>query len=310
MKLALVAVILCLLASGCKKEKKDAAKTDEKAEGSGSAAEVKPPAPAPEAAAAVRGFAALAATETAGKAAGSMGGGGGGGIGGALGGIFGGGRAAEAAPSAPSNDTKAPEGEQMAAPSEGPDFNIEFPPAGEKGGDCAAVTDRVMVIVTRMVDKEMAKLPDDQRAMAEGVLKEQYAEMRKQFLTMCADQKWSQDLKDCILLATDGTALQACDQYAPKDTGTTAAEPAAEPVAAPEYKGGDECSDVAARMRELTLLQVGTVPPEAQAEIDKALDEQAAQIAEMCKSGEWSQEWRHCVSHAATMDAASQCFGS
>ena len=323
-RLALVVALVCVGSVGCKKEKKDqpSEKKDEKKEatgsgsgsgtgsgtGSGSAtAETKDPA----ATQAIRGFAAIAATEKAGQTAGEMGGGG---FAGTLGGLFGGGGGAEAAaapvaadkPTGEAVAADVGEGDQPAETGTGSEFDIEFPPPGEKGGDCNAVTDRLMIIIDRMIAKQLGTLSEEERKMAAGMMEEQMKTMRDEVLKMCVDQKWSQELKDCALTASDAKSFQDCEKYAPQDTAATV--DTAEPVAVPAYSGGTECKDVGERLRQLTLAMVGDVPPEAKAEVDKALDEQAAQITTECQNSQWPEAWRACVVKADSIDAATACF--
>jgi hypothetical protein len=170
------------------------------------------------------------------------------------------------------------------------------------------MTERLMKIVDKMVAKQMGQLPADQQQMAQGAMKDQMDQLKASIQQQCTEQKWSQELIDCVDGATDGKGIQACEKYAPAQPAQPA-EPApteAKPVA--EWTGGHECKDVGERMRQLTLAQVGDIPDDQKADIDKALDDQVASITKSCTDDAWSDAWRDCIVHAPDMDAVSGCF--
>jgi hypothetical protein len=316
-RLTLVAAVVWLgaVGGGCKKEEKKpsepaAVKKDAGAGSGTSASAPKPPK------AELDGFAAVAKTEAAGKSAGATTGG--------LGGLFGGGAMAEAEPTGVAQDDSdkddmppgpvEPDDEPADPVVREPEdvaFDIEFPPAAAKGGDCTAVTDRLAIIMQRVIEKQLAGASEEERAAAGPIMAEQMAGMKSTMATMCVDQKWSQELKDCALTATDQASFQACEKYAPKDVGgqaEPARNPASETVAAPAWTGGNACADVASRLRQLTLLQIGTLPADQQGAIDKALDDQVAEVTKACTGDKWPEATRDCIVHASTMDAVGECF--
>jgi hypothetical protein len=282
MRAPVIALALAAAVTGCKKdEKKPAAKVAD-------AAAAKPAAPPPEAAAAISGFKSVAAS--------SGGGGGGafGGIGGKLGDLFGGG-AAPAAAAAPA------EADDM--PAEAPP-SFTFPPAAPKGGDCDAVAERLVLVIKAYIAAEMNEMTPEEQQMARGMIDSMVADMRPEMLSMCKDEGWSQELRDCALTATSVADFEACDKLAPPEPA--AAPPPSKPV--PAWSGGKECKDVGARLKQLTLAtaDTGDLPPGTV----EQLDDYAAQLTAACTEGQWSEAARTCMVNAPTLDDIGNCFGA
>lgn len=339
---ALAAAVLCLSAglTACKKKeseaKKDepAAKADDKGSGSGSgSASGTPDKPADTKADALAGFKGAMAEVKAGAVEGIGGGGGMGGIAGKLGGLFGGGAAKTAAPAEPG----AQDGDRHAmgagqdpsanaaaeAPPAAAAAELKFPPAGQPGGGCDKVTERLMIIIDQMMERELGELTAEQKAAAASEIKAQMDSVEGEVMKMCTDQNWSQELKDCALTAMSEADFDKCDQYAPEELqdppvadedgdgeyepGEDYPEAPAQPLAA--WTGGDDCKAVGDRMVQLTMAQVGELPDEYKAQVEQELAESATQLATMCTEGNWSAEVRKCFLAAGTIDVAGECFG-
>lgn len=323
----LVAAVLFVSAglTSCKKQEKDAEKKTDPVvtagsgtgtgSGSGSGTGTGSGSAAPIATEALKGFKGAMAQVTPSTT---------GGLGAKLGGLFGGGVKEDAAAAPAAAGDQAPGRHAMgkgqdpsavaepAAPptTDGP--KLTFPPAGARGGDCAAVTDRIMIIVEQMMAAELGSLTAEQKAAAKSEIDSQMASVRDEFMKMCTDQSWSQELKDCALTAMSEAEFEKCDQYAPPETEEELepgedypAEPA-KPV--PAWTGGDDCKAVGDRMMQLATAQVGDIPAESRAEYDKSIAESAVEITNMCASGQWSESVRKCVLQAPTIDAAGECL--
>jgi hypothetical protein len=342
---ALAAALLVISVGGTACKKKDAGKKQDpaaKTEGSGSAS-----ASGSGSAAAttekkkdpLMGMKGAMASANVGGKAGAVGGmglgGGGMGIGAKLGGLFGGGaKEAAAAPAPGAEPTEVhktgkggpdPDDEKIEAGDEEPAEHVavKFPPPGQAGGDCAAVTDRLMIVLTQMMQGEMGELTEEQKGAAAKEVEAQMTEMRTQLLTMCTDQKWPQELKDCALTAMSEEDLDGCDKYVPEgmDDGDSddgdgdgdyepgedyPAEPA-KPV--PAWTGGDDCQAVGDRMIQLATAQMGAeAEGEGAAEMAASLKEAAAELVTMCTDGKWPDDVRKCVLAAPTIDDAGECL--
>jgi hypothetical protein len=318
---------------------------EEKKEGTepGTAEAKQDEAPPPEAQKAMKGF-KIAVENTAdqtGQPAGKEGTLGG--MGGMFGAMFGGGGGAGAgapvatgdtsAPPAPTGDTQPPPTADTTTAgggttASGIPLDLKLPPPGQAGGDCAAVADRLMGIVIPMIEAQMAEayktMTPEQKAAAEQYLKENFKpeEMKAQFVTMCEQQGWSQELKDCVLTAADVPALEKCESLAPKDT-TAAAEPppaetedytddvAAPTATAPEWTGGNSCDDVGTRFMELYMLSMGdtsTWPKETVDEVKKQLEDGMKQFVQSCKDANFSEAVRSCLVKSTSLDATNECW--
>jgi len=198
-------------------------------------------------------------------------------------------------------DTKAP----MAK------INIPFPDPIAAGGDCAAVAGRLDKIMSAAIDAQLAQMPEDQRAEAKKMVEQQMGgDMAAMVEKMCKDQKWPQELIDCVDASTDQDSFMKCQKYAPKGMGKPKPvdAPASEQAPVAEWTGGHECKDVGERLRQMTLAQVGDIPESEQAEVNKALDDQVTGLVETCTKSGWTDKQRDCVVHSATMDAVAGCF--
>lgn len=309
-RLALVTAVLSFGAAltACKKDEK---KKEEPRVGSpvaipdaGAARPVDKAAPAANAAlSGFKGAMAKAGGDVGLGGMGGLGGGATGGLGGALGGIFGGGggAGAEVAGSADSDDEPA-----------GKEPEVVLPP-GKAGGDCAAVADRLMVVVKAYAEAELGSLSPDERKMADELMIPELAKVRDQLVTMCTDEKWPQALIDCALTAPDMAGLQTCDKFAPAGIGGSGDddEPAPEPVAqAPAWGGGDDCGSVGKRLMALAMHGMGEIPAEVRAELESELAKSAEEVAKMCSDGGWTPEIRQCVVKATTMPDAETCLAN
>jgi len=256
--------------------------------------------------------------------------GGGMGIGAKLGGLFGGGTSAAMADSHKldkAGPTSIEPGEPVSPDHEGDDVKggpapspaaaIKFPPAGQAGGDCAAVTDRLIIIISAMMNGEMGELTDEQKGAAKTEVDAQMAEMKAMVMTMCTDQAWSQELKDCALAAMSEADLDACEQYAPDDLKHEEPVedyepgedyPAEPPKPVPAWTGGDSCKDVGDRLVQLATAQMGDLPTEAVDEMASSLQEAAEQVKVMCEDGKWSDSVRTCILTAPNIDATGECM--
>jgi hypothetical protein len=181
--------------------------------------------------------------------------------------------------------------------------DTRFPPPAPKGGDCDAVADRVMLMVDAYIAAEMKQLSPEEQAMAKSVMSADVAGVRGQLVTMCRDEQWSQELRDCTLTATSVAELDGCERHAPAGAAATA-----EAAPPPAWTGGDSCKDVGLRLTQLAMVSMGEVDPAIKAEMEQALAESARQMEEACTTGNWNAEVRACMVAAATIDDVTPCF--
>lgn len=244
-----------------------------------------------------------------------------GGMGAALGGLFGGGRPSAAIapmgedkagnPDQPPPTTIVEGDEQPPTEPTTPDFaDVKFPAAGKAGGGCPEVADRIDSIIRAVFTSQIGQLDAETRKMVEAEVEAEIGKVKTQMLEMCTSQSWTQPLKDCLLVAMDMNAVQACEQHmteaqknapAPDDKPSEPAKPV------PAWTGGDDCNAVGERITQLAIGQVD-LDPDQQKEMMETMKDATGEIVTACTAGSWSAEVRGCFFKAASINDAEGCF--
>lgn len=198
-----------------------------------------------------------------------------------------------------------------------PEFaNIKLPPAAPKGGDCQAVADRLEIVIRAMLETQFGTMDADTRKMVEGQMGSMIPDLKAEMLKMCNEQKWPQELKDCVLVAETADALQGCEQYVTEEMknsdfgGGEPPEPPMPEQPAPAWSGGDDCAAVGQRIAQLAMNQAGELDEESKKMMEEAMAASTAEIVEVCTQGQWSADVRSCFLKAGTIQDAEVCFGN
>ncbi len=262
--------------------------------------------------------------------------GGGGGLGAAMGGMLGGGGLGGGGTAAPVPQADKPvavdvgEGEQPPPEPAGGNNpfppNMKLPPPGKAGGDCVAVADRLMVLVTAMIDEQMKAQMATMDEATREMMKAQIAQymnsdmIKNEMVKACTSQNWSQQLRDCVLLATTVDDMMKCEQYAPKgaagvgggnDPDDYTDDVAAPEATAPAWTGGNSCEDVGKRMQQLYTLSMGDQsqwPDESKKQVADQLAAANAQLVQACKDASFSEPVRSCLVKASNLEGTQACW--
>jgi hypothetical protein len=144
----------------------------------------------------------------------------------------------------------------------------------------------------------------------------------EQLVSECEGQKWTQQLKDCILASTGQATLMECQKYAPPPPsgGSTGHVEIAEDEweddgdfkptprgPAPVWDGkASDCNAVATHATAFYLWQSS-----GDAEVSSAVAEMKAElegeILRMCTTDAWSEAARMCVLNAGSEEDFDRC---
>ena len=205
-----------------------------------------------------------------------------------------------------------PDNADVASPPATTAVDIKLPPAQAAGGDCTAVSSRVAAI---MIAAGEAQLGDDAEArkIAEPMLRDAATAVRTEIDKQCTAQAWPQNLKDCLLTASDAASLQGCERFATQAMKDAAAGAAPTLVAerpttpAPKWTGGHDCSAAGAHTAAILDWELSVAPPDVRASAADLVAQLKAGVELQCTSTPWPDDVRKCVVAAGSMDELNAC---
>jgi hypothetical protein len=195
--------------------------------------------------------------------------------------------------------------------------------------DCKKVGDKLAALVKQEMTKQLDQIPAQQRAMVEQQLAAtdaMLAQLPQQLSVMCTTGSWPKNLTDCILQASDVSAIQQCESlmtahaaarsWEDEDWAALEAEldddldlGAATPVGpAPKWDGKrKDCAAVGAHVKALALHQLSGAPAAQQAMAQDLLAQVETMVAGECTRASWPEPTRLCILKAQSEDALDDC---
>jgi hypothetical protein len=217
-------------------------------------------------------------------------------------------------PGAPAAVPTSEGGEPPAAPPAPP---VTLPPPASAGGDCAAVARRVGAIARAQIDAQLAGLDEETRRATAEMVEGMVAELPAQVQAACEQQAWPQELRDCVLTASDVDALQGCERFATPEmrkaaeaaANDTSSSPAPAPQGPPPRWDGasSDCAAVGAHVVALARWQISGAPEAQRGMAEEMLPTIGDQVAGACDMGSWSEDARRCMLEAQSLEAVDAC---
>lgn len=198
--------------------------------------------------------------------------------------------------------------------------DIKLPPPAAKGGDCSAVATRIGGIARLAMQAELKDMSDDERKMAEGFAQMAIQEVERQMTEMCQKTGWTQELRDCVLVAADIKALERCEQLVTPEMKQKMAEveggeppddldpPDEVPTGPPPKWDGakSDCGAVADHVIALALHEMGDDPATKEAAA-AMMGEVRKEIEKQCADGNWPEAARLCILKSSSVESMDAC---